>query len=227
MAGDKTTTLIPTREELRPVQYASQGVGRLFQRDYVGVVAQSRLTPEALLLRVRKDFPCFSPRELAVFSPPHGSPDALDVGDTMHVLIRGHGHCGVVCTLVDDLSFTVRTLQGHLEAGTNTFGACYDAAGRIVCRIRARSRIRDRVRYAGYLLLGIHAQTRIWTTFVERMAAASGGRIVGEVMTSTEEARELPIDRGEEEAPTFRAADATARPEATRRPLHSFPPRRR
>jgi len=95
-----------TREERRPLQLASDGVGRLLQRDYVAVAGASRLTPEALMLRVRGDFSGFAPRELAEFSRPHGDTPLLNVGDTMHVLIRGAGHCAVVCVLVDPLSLT-------------------------------------------------------------------------------------------------------------------------
>jgi hypothetical protein len=191
-------------EERRPVQVSSEGVGKLLQRDYVAVVRDSRHTPEALMDRVRREFPRFSPSALAEFSRPHGSGNRLEVGDTMRVHIRGAGPGGVVVTLADPQSFTLRPLKGHLEAGRITFGAHYDEAGHLVCRIRNRSRISDPIRYVGYLLLGIHAQTLIWSTFLERMAEESGGRLIGRVLVSTQAVPDLPADRGEAEEPTFR-----------------------
>ena len=55
----------------------------------------------------------------------------------------------------------------------------------------------------GYELLGKHAQTKIWTTFLEHLARECGGRPLGEVITSTDEVPEDPADRGETDHPTF------------------------
>ena len=60
----------------------------------------------------------------------------------MHVHMRGIGDFGVVVSHVEDGSFTLRTLEGHPEAGRITFGASRDAAGHLVLRIRSRARLR-------------------------------------------------------------------------------------
>ena len=197
-----------TREEQRPAQLAVEGTGPLLQRDYVGVIEGSRLSPEEVMLQVRAKFPSFSPKELADFTRPPGAAGPLLPGETMHVFMPGAGHSGVVITEADERSLTIRTLKGHFEAGRITFGAEHDPAGRLVFRIRSRSTIQNLPRLLAYQLMGIHVQTRIWTTFVQRAAEVSGGRIVGEVAVATEPSRETPADRGgdarPEEEPTFR-----------------------
>lgn len=193
----------PTPEELRGIQLATEGKGPLLQRDYVVVLEGSACSPEEAVEKLRSDFPLFSPAELARFTRPVGDGGPLAIGDTMHVRIRGEGECGVKVTHLEPHSFTLRTLQGHPEAGRITFGAYHDEAGRLVCRIRSRARERNRLLLDGYLMGGIYAQTRVWVTFLERLTAACGGRVLGRVLTSTDEVEELPEDRGKGEAPTF------------------------
>jgi hypothetical protein len=193
----------PSPEERRGIQLASEGAGPLLQRDYVIVLEGSACTPEAVAEKIRSDFPLFSPVELARFTRPAGAAGPLVVGDTMHVRIRAVGDCGVMVTHREPRSLTLRTLEGHPEAGRITFGAYRDEAGHLVCRIRSRARQRNRRLFTGYLMAGIHGQTRVWVTFLERLAAACGGRLLGEVLTSTDEVEELPEDWGAGEAPTF------------------------
>jgi len=194
-----------SREENRPVQLAPEGTGPLFQRDYVGVIADTAATPEAVIRLIRQDFPDFSPTELAEFTRPDPASEILDLDDTMHVHIKGAGHCAVIVTLLEERSLTLRTLEGHLEAGRITFAADNDEVGRLVFRIRSVSRIRDPVRYLAYRLLGQHAQTLIWITFIQRVAERCGGRLVGDVVTSMDEVEDGPADWGEVEAPTLGA----------------------
>jgi hypothetical protein len=127
----------------------------------------------------------------------------LSVGDTMHIDIKGYGECAVRVAHVDARRLTLRTLDGHLEAGRITFAATTDVGGRLVLRIRSRARLRNAPWYAAYALMGKHTQTRAWVTFLERLAADCGGQALGEVVQSTDRVEESPADRGEEEAPTL------------------------
>lgn len=195
----------PSPEERREIQLATEGKGPLLQRDYVVVLDGTACTPEEVTAMIRDDFPRFSPAEIAEFTRPAGADGPLALGDTMHVHIRAVGDCGVKVTHLEPYSLTLRTLKGHPEAGRITFGAYRDEAGRLVCRIRSRARQRNRRLLSGYLTVGIHGQTRVWVTFLERLAAACGGRVLGDVLTSTDEVEELPEDRGIGEAPTFAA----------------------
>jgi len=191
-----------TEEEGRSPQPATRGSGPLLQRDYVLVIAGSRCTPEEAIRRVRRDFPRFSPRELAEFTRPAGAGESLEVGDTMHIHIAGYGDCAVRVAQVDPRRLTLLTLDGHLEAGRITFSADRDAAGRLVLRIRSRARLRNPPWLAAYALLGKHAQTRVWVTFLERLAVSCGGLLRSDVLLATDRVRETLADRGEVAAPT-------------------------
>jgi hypothetical protein len=202
-AMDLNGSVNPTEEERTEIQYPSEGRGPLLQRDYVVVVAQSPCRPEQVVERIRADFPRFSPPELARFTRPPGATWPLRRGDTMHVHIRAVGDCGVQVTHLEPCSLTLRTLKGHPEAGRITFGACEEGSGHLVCRIRSRARQRNRRLLTGYLLGGIHGQTVVWVAFLERLAEECGGRVLGRVITSTDEVQELPEDEGARETPTF------------------------
>jgi hypothetical protein len=169
-----------SREERRSVQSAEEGLGPLLQRDYLGIIEGGKYSPEGVLDMVRGRFAEFSPSELAEFTRPDGASHPLRPGDTMHVFMPGAGHAAVVVSLLDPRTFTLRTLEGHLEAGRITFGAERDAAGRLVFRIRSRSTISDLARLIAYRLLGIHVQTRNPHLDDFRGArGASGGRTAG------------------------------------------------
>ena len=133
------------------IQAASQGHGPLWQRDYHAQVMGCQSTPEQFIAMIRDDFPAFSPSELAAFTNEKSTP--LEVGDEMKVFIQGYGECGVRVVHLDARSLTLRTLQGHFEAGRITFGAYYQD-GNLIFRIRSRARSTDRLRHVGYQLIG-------------------------------------------------------------------------
>jgi hypothetical protein len=121
----------------------------------------------------------------------------------MQVDIRGVGGCGVRVSHWDSHRLTLQTLDGHPEAGRITFGAYWDESGHLICRIRSRARLRDAPVYAGYALVGWHAQTRVWVTFLQRLAEACGGRVLGDVIVPTDEVEPTAEDLGRGGAPTF------------------------
>jgi Domain of unknown function (DUF1990) len=205
MAQQELPPAVPgeREEERRPDQTAGDGSGPLLQRDYVLVLEGSHCSPEEVVQKLRRDFPRYAPEALVEFSRPSGSTGPMQVNDTMHVVLRGAGQMGVRVTHADERTFTMQTLEGHQEAGHITFGAYYDEGGRLVCRIRSRTRQGNPLRLLAYELLGVHAQKAIWAGFLERLAQDCGGRQLGEVVTSTDPVPELPVDRGEAHAPTF------------------------
>jgi hypothetical protein len=121
----------------------------------------------------------------------------------MHIRITGYGECAVRVAQVDPCRLTLRTLHGHMEAGRITFSADRDAGGRLVLRIRSRARLRNAPWYAAYALLGKHAQTRVWVTFLQRLAQECGGHALSEVLLATDRVPESRADRGEVETPTM------------------------
>jgi hypothetical protein len=195
----------PQEEEIRPNQFAPEGVGPLLQRDYVLVLEESRCAPEDAALLIRSDFPRFSPAALARFTRSGDLTRPLDRGDTMHILMVGLVQCAVRVIHQNKYSLTLGTLEDHPEAGRITFGAYPDEGGRLVLRIRSRSRLRHYLHWHNYALLGKYGQTWTWVTFLERLAEACGGRKRCDVITSTEKVVETPADRGVEHAPTFSA----------------------
>jgi uncharacterized protein DUF1990 len=193
-------------EEQREVQPASEGAGPLLQRDYWAVIEGSEWTPEQVIQAVLTDFGRFCPEEIATVTRPEGRTAPLVVDDDLEVDLKGCGPCRVRVVHVDERSFTMRTLEGHPEAGRITFGATRHEDGHLVFRIRSRARASDTVRYLGYMLFGKGIQTRCWLAFIERVAEVCEGRIVGKVQTETKEDSDRMADLGELDTPTFVAA---------------------
>lgn len=214
-ASETTATISPdsppppvpemTREdEIERVIPASEGAGPLLQRDYWAVIEGTGCTPESLFRQVVEDFPSFAPEEIACFTPyPEGTLGPLELNREMGIEIRAAGFCRVRVVHMDSRSLTLRTLDGHPEAGRITFGAYWDRTGRLKFRIRSRARSSDVLRYVGYSLFGKGMQTRTWVTFVERVAKACGGWIHGDVHVETHEAEDTLADCGELDTPTF------------------------
>jgi hypothetical protein len=195
------------RNEKPEILTATDGAGPLLQRDYWAIIEGSRLTPPQVMEKILSEFPSFSPEDLARFWYPEGVTPPLKIGDEMQVVIKGAGESAVRVTQLDDQSMTMRTLESHPESGRITFGAYWDRAGRLKFRIRSVARASDLVRLIGYQLFGKGLQSGVWTTFIERVAEACGGRIHGEVHVEEKSVEESLADRGDLETPTFAAAD--------------------
>jgi hypothetical protein len=185
----------------KKIQTVAAGHGPLWQRDYRVVLEQSTLTPEAIAAMMRAEFPAFSPDELTKFTRPNGNSTPLEVGDEMQVEIRGAGTCEVRCIHVGPRSLTLRTLDGHMEAGRITFGA-YRENGKLVIHIRSRARSGSRRRHVAYLLLGRNMQARLWNLFVAGVAARCGQKNA-DVETQTRRIQSTLADLGELDTPTF------------------------
>ena len=190
--------------ESLPTQTADQGHGPLWQRDYWAAVRESTLSPEEIVQLLRERFPEFSPEKLAAFSNDKSTP--LGVGDEMKVFIQGYGECAVRVVHLEPRSLTLRTLEGHFEAGRITFGAYYDGES-LIFRVRSRARSVDRLRHAGYKLLGQKMQGQTWITFIERVVEKTGGAMIGKIHVRTRELRSTLADLGELDTPTFSIKD--------------------
>lgn len=192
------------------VQTASDGDGPLLQRDFRAAFEGTELSPEQVARLVRERFPEFSPPLIATFGRRQETQRTLQVGDEMDIRLSGFGRCCVRVVHVDGQSMTLRTLEGHPEAGRITFGAERDDEGRLVFRIRSRARIHGKLKYVGYRIAGHVLQTRMWSRFIERLAKSCGGRVAGKVEAEgpTEIEERLP-DQGGLDTPTFLAKGAS------------------
>ena len=195
-----------TAAEDPEVVTAAEGAGPLLQRDYWAVIEGTKYTPQQVIQKVKEEFPCFSPDLIAAFKRIDDNDGPLPEDGAMEVHIKGSGICEVRVVHMDDQSFTLRTITGHPEAGRITFGAYYDRVGRLKFRIRSRARSSDLLQFVGYQLLGQAMQTKVWTTFVERVAEACGGHIHGEIQVETRNVDDSPADLGKVDYPTFIAS---------------------
>ena len=187
MASDATRELTG---ELNP---ASEGKGPLLQRDYWAVLDDCPFRPRELIAHVAGNFCDFPPPELVLFAMP--APGAvLHPGDQLKIDIRGAGRCAVRVVHRDANSFTLLTLKEHPEAGRITFGAYPSAEGDVIFHIRSRARASSSLRYAEFVALGDAMQISTWTEFINRLAAATGSRIRGEIHVESEEVEGTDAD---------------------------------
>ena len=183
---------------------APDGTGPLLQRDYWGVIASCRTSPTGVMAILRHRFSELAPAQLAAFSRMDGTARPLELGDEMHVAIRGAGTFGVRIVHSDRQSFTIGTLRGHPEAGRVTFGAYRNPRGDVVFHIRSRARASSRMRYAGFLAGGEPMQTSTWCELINRTAAAVGEGVIGFIQAQTSTVDEDAEDRYAT-GPTFKA----------------------
>lgn len=189
------------------IQYATEGSGPLLQRDYWATLRGVDATPDEVAQVVRARFPDFSPPETATFRRCGDAGHPLQVGDEMEIHIALLGWCKVRVVHKDACSVTLRTLKGHPEAGRITFAA-YREDGRLMFRIRSRTRQASLLKYLGYLLMGKQLQSRCWIKFIWRLAEILGGTVDGSVHVKTQTSRDRPSDWGAADTPTFSCAEA-------------------
>jgi hypothetical protein len=194
---------VQSRPETAEIVWAPEGTGPLLERDYSASIEGTTSTPEQVGAMLRDRFESFAPPETALFRRTGAEGDPLELGDELEIRIALLGQCRVRVVHLDGRSLTLRTLQGHPEAGRITFGADRDERGRLRFRILSRTRASGRLNYVGYLLMGKQLQARCWIRFIGRVAEACGGRIAGRIRVRTRKVDEEPGDRDELEAPTF------------------------
>ena len=167
------------------LQPAEAGVGPLFHRRYRARVAGASLAPEALVDRLVEDPNVAVPTELARFTRVRGS-GRLAVGDELVVRMPGPWDGPVRVVDVTPTSFRLATLESHLEAGQIEFRAA-GSGGDLVFTVESWARSGDRLSRLLYhrLRMAKEVQLHMWTSFLERVAAVAGGRLVGGVDIET------------------------------------------
>ncbi|MFD2718021.1 DUF1990 family protein [Hymenobacter monticola] len=169
-------------------QPAATGSGPLLERRYFIDVARPRLTPAQLMAEVQADVPRFSPGVLADFKKKDGDDD-LKAGDEFSIKILGPWNGCVRVTDVSATAFEFITLEGHPEAGRIRFETHYLDERPDVLRfeIRSSARSRDGLVAFAYDTIGGGKllQEATWTEFCQRVAEASGGQALGNVVVET------------------------------------------
>jgi Domain of unknown function (DUF1990) len=181
--GDPDTDTPP---ELPPdvspeeVQHAADGAGPLFHRRYAVVVREPRLSPEELIARVTRNLNSVTPTEFAVFQKVHGADEGMHVGDEYVVRMAAPWDGPVRVVRRTARSFRFATLDGHLEAGQIEFRAEPAPEG-LRFEIESWARSGDQLSNLLYnhLRMAKEIQLHMWTSFLERVAKAAGGRRTG------------------------------------------------
>ena len=178
--GDDAPPELPADVSTDEVQHASTGAGPLFHRRYAALVREPRLSPEELLARVAADLNAVTPTSFAVFQKVHGNDDEMRVGDEYVVRMAAPWDGPVRVVHRTPRSFRFATLDGHLEAGQIEFRAAPAPAG-LRFEIESWARSGDRLSNLLYhkLRMAKEVQLHMWTSFLERVVKASGGRLTG------------------------------------------------
>jgi hypothetical protein len=179
LADDAPPELPPdvSRDE---VQHASDGAGPLFHRRYAMLVREPRVTPEELIALVAADLNKVTPTSFAVFQKVSGDEGGMEVGDEYVVRMAAPWDGPVRVIDRTPRSFRFATLDGHLEAGQIEFRAAPALEG-LRFEIESWARSGDRLSNLLYhkLRMAKEVQLHMWTSFLERVAKASGGRRTG------------------------------------------------
>ena len=172
-----------------PEQPAATGSGPLLQRRYFIDVARPRRTPAQLMSEIQGELPRFSPELLADFERKDGREGPLKTGDEFHITILGPWNGSVRVTEAGPTFFELITLEGHPEAGLIRFETHYLNSQPDVLRfeIRSSARSRDGLVAFAYDTLGGGKlmQEATWTEFCRRVAQASGGQALADVVVET------------------------------------------
>lgn len=181
---------VPAAPGRPAVQHESGGTGPRYHRRYRVRIGGAALTAEELMSRVAADPDAFAPAETARFEKTHGAPGPLAVGDEVEVHPTGPFRAPVRVAACDRRSFTLVTLDGHLEAGQIRFSAApgRQHAGVLVFTIESWARSATPAAHVAYDTLGLalKAQQGTWTFFCQRVAETCGGRRLGPVDVLTE-----------------------------------------
>ncbi len=177
-----------------PLQLPIDGHGPVFQRCYRADIADPASSASTLMRQIMLNLPDFSPDALAAFTKAEDRRE-MQVGDEYDIKILGPWNGSVRVIEVKPTTFALATLEGHPEAGQISFqlNPHPTLANTLRFEIQSWARSRDALVQLTYqhLKLGQEAQTSTWVTFCERVVAASGGTLSGEIEVTTSE---LPFE---------------------------------
>lgn len=159
----------------RKVQGPLQGFGQLWHKTYKARLAGIGASPSPSdVARVfREHLSDLWPEENRLHLPPPGvAPGAVG---TIHLRMPGGVPLttGVRVLHAGDDSFTLVTLEGHLQAGWITFGA-YEEGGCTVAQVQSVGRTGDPLYELGFRLFGHAEQQHFWGKTLEALGSRLG-----------------------------------------------------
>jgi hypothetical protein len=173
--------------ERAEIQAPADGVGPLFHRRYAGRIREPDLDAEDLIGRISRNINAVAPTQFAVFQKVVGQDEAMRIGDEYVVRMPAPWDGPVRVVGVGPRSFCFATLAGHLEAGQIEFRAVPAPEGGVRFEIESWARSGDWLSNLLYhrLRMAKEVQLHMWTSFIERVARASGGRLTGGIDIDT------------------------------------------
>lgn len=180
----------------QPEQLPQEGIGALKRKRIWADIAGSRLTPEELFERLRRDFNEATPGVVDAEVEP-GTECALDDGATITMSLPLRGNIQVRVQEVTPVKATLVTLSGHPLAGAVRFLA--EQRGD---RVRFETQVYDRPAslsdWFAMKTVGESLQSRTWESLIERMVRESGGTAPDGIQQTEEDLDEQQAERIED-----------------------------
>lgn len=159
----------------KDIQALGDGAGPRYHRVYSIDLPVSYEAAMSTMANLKLDPTAFSPEWIAVFEKTKGTTTELKAGDEFLVRISGPWNGPVRVSQVTDASFTLLTLNGHLEAGQIQFSLHSKDDGQARFEIESITRSKDRIVDFFYdkLRLAQFAQSQMWELFCKNFAEHS------------------------------------------------------
>lgn len=129
----------------KPVQTLEEGAGPTYHRTYTVDLDCSFSDAAKTMEKFKADPNSLSPQLMATFEKIKGLPSRLQRGDEFHIHISGPWDGPVRVHEVKPHSFTLSTLQGHMEAGRIQFRVCGADKAPVRFEIESVARSKDSI----------------------------------------------------------------------------------
>ena len=175
----------PQAAEHDEVNGVEHGHGPLFHRRYRTKIREAKLDPERLMAELQANPNRAAPTTFARFQKVRGDAGTMSVGDEYVVRMPGPWDGPVRVIAVDQASFRLATLAGHLEAGQIEFRVL--DGDPMSFEIESWARSADRFSNLLYhqLRMAKEIQAHMWISFLEGAVAVGGGRMTGGIEIDT------------------------------------------
>jgi hypothetical protein len=167
---------------------AQDGHGPLFHRRYRTRIREARGSADELFATLIEDLNRAAPTKFARFQKVLGDGRAVALGDEYVVRMPGPWDGPVRVIALEDRSFRLATLAGHLEAGQIEFRIGEDGGdGLLAVEIESWARSADWLSNLLYhqLRMAKEVQLHMWISFLEGVVSLSGGRMTGGIEIDT------------------------------------------
>lgn len=180
----------------QPEQLPQEGIGTLKRKRIWADIVESKLSPEELFDRLRRDFNEATPGIVDAEIEP-GTECALDDGATITMSLPLRGNIQVRVQEVTPVKATLVTLAGHPLAGAVRFLA--EQRGD---KVRFETQVYDRPAslpdWFAMKAVGDSLQSRTWEGLIERMIRESGGAAPNGIEQREEDLDEKQAERIED-----------------------------